>query len=78
MARFGNTYKLYPDNPFHVEKVEKLLREVLLEAMENMQYDADNCMKQSKWACSMIRAKVKEMEFDRCLENYIFFVLKLI
>lgn len=30
-----------------------------------MQYDPDNCPKQAKWACSMIRAKVKEMEFDR-------------
>lgn len=65
MARFANTYKLYADNPFHVERVEKLLEEVLLEAMENLQYDPDMCPKQAKWACSMIRAKVKEMEFDR-------------
>lgn len=70
MARFANTYKLCADNPFHIEKVEKLLEEVLMEAMENMQYDPDICPKQAKWACSMIRAKVKEMEFDRWVYFY--------
>lgn len=65
VARFMNSYKLYSDNPFHVEKVEKILEEVLVEAMENLHYDSEHCPKQAKWACSMIRAKLKEMEFDR-------------
>lgn len=60
-----NTYKLDSDNPFHVEKVEKILRDVLTEALDNLTYDPDKCPKQAKWACSAIRAKVKEQEYDR-------------
>lgn len=60
-----NSYKLDSDKPFHVEKVEKILQEVLNEALENLQYDPDKCPKQAKWATSAIRARVKEQDFDR-------------
>lgn len=60
-----NTYKLESEKPFNVDKVEKILKEVLIEALDNLTYDADKVPKQAKWASSMIRAKVKEQEFDR-------------
>lgn len=60
-----NTYKLNSDNPFNVEKVEKILEGVLLEALENLTYDPEKCPKLAKWASGVIRAKVKEEEFDR-------------
>ncbi|XP_056637322.1 dynein light chain Tctex-type 5 [Diorhabda sublineata] len=65
IIRYANTYKLEPDNPFDPEKVEKVLKEILQEAMENLVYDPDQCVKQAKWASYTIRKKVKELNFDR-------------
>ncbi|CAH1968032.1 unnamed protein product [Acanthoscelides obtectus] len=65
-ARYMNTYKLESDNPFNHEKVDKILVNVMTEAIEGLKYDADKCSKQARWASSAIRAKVKELEFDRC------------
>ncbi|CAH1968030.1 unnamed protein product [Acanthoscelides obtectus] len=64
-ARYMNTYKLESDNPFNHEKVDKILVNVMTEAIEGLKYDADKCSKQARWASSAIRAKVKELEFDR-------------
>lgn len=64
-AKFMNTYKLESENPFNVDKVEKILKEVLIEALDNLTYDPDKVPKQAKWASSVIRAKVKEQEYDR-------------
>ncbi|KAI4467312.1 t-complex-associated-testis-expressed 1/ dynein light chain [Holotrichia oblita] len=64
-AKYMNTYKLDSEKPFNVDKVEKILKEVLMEALDNLTYDADKVPKQAKWASSMIRAKVKEQEYDR-------------
>jgi hypothetical protein len=60
-----NTYKLDADNPFNSDKVHKILEGVMIEALENLTYDPDKCPKQAKWASSAIRAKVKELQFDR-------------
>lgn len=60
-----NTYKLSSDNPFNPERVEKILKEVMIEALEDLTYDSDKCPKQAKWASSAIRSRVKEQEFDR-------------
>ncbi|KAJ8973117.1 hypothetical protein NQ317_011045 [Molorchus minor] len=65
VARLMNTYKLDPDKPFNPEKVTNILESVMVEALENLTYDTDKVPKQAKWASSAIRAKVKEMEFDR-------------
>lgn len=67
-----NSYKLESDNPFNPEKVEKILKDVLLETMENMTYDKDNCPKQAMLASDLIRKKVKELEFDRCQQIFLF------
>ncbi|XP_071053468.1 dynein light chain Tctex-type 5-B-like [Onthophagus taurus] len=64
-AKFANTYKLYSDKPFNVEKVTKILEEVLKEALENLTYDAEKVPNQAKWASSLIKDKVKEEEYDR-------------
>lgn len=60
-----NSYKLDSDNPFDAEKVEKILQAVMIETLEDLTYDPDKCPKQAKKASSIIRAKVKELEFDR-------------
>lgn len=60
-----NSYKLNSDNPFNVEKVEKILQAVMIETMEDLTYDPDRCPKQAKKASAIIRSKVKELEFDR-------------
>ncbi|XP_044265499.1 hepatoma-derived growth factor-related protein 2-like [Tribolium madens] len=64
-ARYMNTYKLESDNPFKPEKVTKILEAVMTEALENLTYDPEKCPKQAKWASSAIRAKVKELQFER-------------
>lgn len=63
--KFMNSYKLDSDKPFHIENVEKILKQVLMEAMENLSYDPDECPKQAKWATNMIKTRVKEEEYDR-------------
>lgn len=59
-----NTYKLDSDKPFNPEKVQKILEEILLEALEGP-YDEIKCPLRAKQASAAIRAKVKELEFDR-------------
>ncbi|KAL3288224.1 hypothetical protein HHI36_002673 [Cryptolaemus montrouzieri] len=63
-ARFLNTYKLDSDKPFNSEKVQKIMEEILLEALEGP-YDEAKCPLKAKQASGAIRAKVKELEFDR-------------
>lgn len=60
-----NTYKLEADNPFKPEKVQQILETVMVEALDNLTYDPEKCPKQAKWASSAIRARVKELQFDR-------------
>ncbi|XP_023029607.2 dynein light chain Tctex-type 5 [Leptinotarsa decemlineata] len=63
--RYMNTYRLESQNPFDPEKVDKILKTVLMEALENLTYDPDKCASQAKWATSVIRSKVKQLHFDR-------------
>ncbi|XP_044747208.1 dynein light chain Tctex-type protein 2B [Coccinella septempunctata] len=63
-ARYMNTYKLDSEKPFNPEKVKKILEEILLEALEGP-YDEVKCPLKAKQASAAIRAKVKELEFDR-------------
>lgn len=64
-VRYANSYKMESDNPFNPEKVDKILETVMKEALENLNYDKEKCLKQVKWASMLIRSKVKELEFDR-------------
>ncbi|CAG9830206.1 unnamed protein product [Diabrotica balteata] len=63
--KYANTYRLEPNNHFNSEKVENILKEIMLEALENLSYDPEQCAKQAKWASLMIKSKVKELQFDR-------------
>ncbi|KAK9892135.1 hypothetical protein WA026_018333 [Henosepilachna vigintioctopunctata] len=63
-VRYMNTYKLDSDKPFNQEKVQKILEEILLEALEGP-YDEAKCPIKAKQASLAIRARVKEFEFDR-------------
>ncbi|XP_028130500.1 dynein light chain Tctex-type 5-B-like isoform X2 [Diabrotica virgifera virgifera] len=65
MARFMNTYKLDSDKPFNHQKIESVLKSVMEEALQDLKYDPEKCIKLAKWASNTIRAKVKQMEFDR-------------
>ncbi|XP_049826699.1 dynein light chain Tctex-type 5-like isoform X2 [Aethina tumida] len=56
---------LESQNPFNAEKVYKILKAVLDEAMENMTYDPEKCANQAKWASNQIKSDVKKLEFDR-------------
>ncbi|CAH0550885.1 unnamed protein product [Brassicogethes aeneus] len=56
---------LESENPFNPEKVEKILKEILEEAMENMTYNSEKCAAQAKWASDQIKSDVKKLEFDR-------------
>ncbi|XP_050500344.1 dynein light chain Tctex-type 5-A [Diabrotica virgifera virgifera] len=63
--KYANTYRLEPINHFNSEKVDNILKEIMLEALENLNYDPEQCAKQAKWASLMIKSKVKELNFDR-------------
>ncbi|CAG9827363.1 unnamed protein product [Diabrotica balteata] len=65
MARFMNTYKLDSDKPFNHQKVKNVLKSVMEEALQDLKYEPEKCTKLAKWASNTIRAKVKQMEFDR-------------
>ncbi|KAG5872422.1 hypothetical protein JTB14_013667 [Gonioctena quinquepunctata] len=65
ILKYSNTYRLDSENPFNPEKVDKILQNVLMEALENLSYDPEKCANQAKWATAMIRSKVKELQFDR-------------
>nr|XP_023020609.1 tctex1 domain-containing protein 1-B-like [Leptinotarsa decemlineata] len=65
MVRYANTYKMEAENPFNPEEVDKILRKVMEEALENLTYDVEKCNKQAKWASASIRYRVKRMNFDR-------------
>ncbi|KAK4884121.1 hypothetical protein RN001_000392 [Aquatica leii] len=65
IPRYMNSYKIDSDNPFCIEKVEKILRDVLDEAINNLTYDVIKCVNQAKWASNAIRMRVKEEEYDR-------------
>ncbi|CAG9861934.1 unnamed protein product [Phyllotreta striolata] len=65
VVRYANTYQLESKNPFNPDKVKKILEEVMMEIVENLEYDPDLCAKQAKLASMMIRIKVKELNFDR-------------
>ncbi|XP_057668322.1 dynein light chain Tctex-type 5-B-like [Diorhabda carinulata] len=65
IARFMNTYKLDSDNPFNNEKVDKILKSVMEETFNELKYDPEKCGKEAKWASNTIKAKVKQLEFER-------------
>ncbi|XP_030753423.1 fibrous sheath CABYR-binding protein isoform X2 [Sitophilus oryzae] len=66
-TRYQNTYRLESENPFNPQKVDKILKDVMEEALNNLQYDPDKCPSQAKWAVTQIRTKVKQLDFDRFL-----------
>ncbi|KAK4884111.1 hypothetical protein RN001_000382 [Aquatica leii] len=65
MPKFMNTYRLESNKPFQVERVEKILKEVLTEALDNLAYDVEKCPNQAKWASGVIRDRIKAEEYDR-------------
>lgn len=65
VAKYMNSYKIDSDKPFHVESVQKILQDVLNEALEELTYDPEGCVAKAKWATSALRAKLKEQEYDR-------------
>ncbi|XP_050305915.1 uncharacterized protein LOC126743034 [Anthonomus grandis grandis] len=65
VAKYQNSYRLESQNPFNAEKVDKILKEVMNELIENLQYDPEKCAQTAKVASGLIRTRVKGLDFER-------------
>ncbi|RZF48413.1 hypothetical protein LSTR_LSTR007580 [Laodelphax striatellus] len=63
--KYCNSYRLHSKNPFHPEKVQKLLQEVMDERLTDLVYEQTACTKLCVELAADIRAKVKALLFDR-------------
>lgn len=66
VVKYMNTYKLYSDHPFNVDKVQSILIQVLTELItDDMIYDPEVCRTKALETSNTIRSRIKEQEYDR-------------
>ncbi|XP_022201103.2 tctex1 domain-containing protein 1 isoform X2 [Nilaparvata lugens] len=63
--KYLNSYRLHSKNPFHTEKVEKILQDVMDERLNQLVYEPTVCTKLCVDLAADIRAKVKALQFER-------------
>ncbi|CAG9818566.1 unnamed protein product [Phaedon cochleariae] len=64
-AKYMNSYVMSSQNPFNPEKVMKIMKTVMEEAMAHLSYDPQACNKQAKWASASVRSKVRQLNYHR-------------
>ncbi|KAK3593896.1 hypothetical protein CHS0354_011499 [Potamilus streckersoni] len=65
--RFENTYQLGPDDDkrFKPKKVETVMHDMLRETLAEVDYERELCSRLSRLLSDTIKAKVKELNFQR-------------
>ncbi|XP_076621643.1 dynein light chain Tctex-type 5 [Colletes latitarsis] len=62
---YQNTYRLEAYNPFKVDPVDKIVKTIMINKLENISYDAVDCPKICESVATDIREKIKKLNFDR-------------
>lgn len=67
--KYQNTYRLNAYNPFKVDPVDKIVKMIMINKLEDISYDGTECSKICESVATDIREKIKNLNFDRY--NYI-------
>ncbi|XP_043251718.1 dynein light chain Tctex-type 5-B-like [Colletes gigas] len=62
---YQNTYRLEAYNPFKVDPVDKIVKTIMINKLENISYDAADCPKICESVATDIRERIKKLNFDR-------------
>ncbi|CAL1678427.1 unnamed protein product [Lasius platythorax] len=63
--KYQNTYRMEPRNPFKVDLVDKIVRSVMSNRLDELAYDDAVIAKLCGDVASEIRRRVKKLNFDR-------------
>ncbi|XP_006616794.1 tctex1 domain-containing protein 1-like [Apis dorsata] len=63
--KYQNTYRLNAYNPFKVDPVDKIVKMIMINKLEDISYDGTECSKICESVATDIREKIKNLNFDR-------------
>ncbi|CAD1478306.1 unnamed protein product, partial [Heterotrigona itama] len=63
--KYQNTYRLEPYNPFKIDPVDKIIKTIMITKLEDISYDAVECLNVCQSVATDIREKIKNLNFDR-------------
>jgi len=66
MLKYQNTYRMEPQNLFKTDLVDKIMKSVMNNRLDEVTYDAETTKLCSDIAAE-IRRRVKKLNFDRCM-----------
>ncbi|KAK9307435.1 hypothetical protein QLX08_002245 [Tetragonisca angustula] len=65
MLKYQNTYRLEAYNPFKIDPVDKIIKTIMITKLEDISYDAAECLNVCQSVATDIREKIKNLNFDR-------------
>lgn len=65
--KYQNTYRMEPPNPFKIDLVDKIVKTVMNNRLDELTYDDTVVEKLCTDIASEIRRRVKKLNFDRCV-----------
>ncbi|XP_071870813.1 dynein light chain Tctex-type 5 [Bombus fervidus] len=63
--KYQNTYRLNAYNPFKIDPVDKIVKTIMITKLEDISYNAVECLKLCELVATEIREKIKILNFDR-------------
>ncbi|XP_020709954.1 dynein light chain Tctex-type 5-like [Athalia rosae] len=63
--RYQNTYRLESYKPFNVDMVDKIIKQVMINNLEDIVYDPKECPRLCGEISEDIRDRIKRLNFDR-------------
>ncbi|XP_043599323.1 uncharacterized protein LOC122575037 isoform X2 [Bombus pyrosoma] len=63
--KYQNTYRLNAYNPFKIDPVDKIVKTIMISKLEDISYNAVECLKLCELVATEIREKIKTLKFDR-------------
>lgn len=67
--KYQNSYHMEPQNPFKIDLVDKIVRSVMNNRLDEIAYDDAETAKLCGDIAAEIRRRVKKLNFDRCVAN---------
>ena len=67
--KYQNSYRMQPQNPFKIDLVEKIVKSVMNNRLDEIAYDNAEAIKLCGDIAAEIRRRVKKLNFDRCEIN---------
>lgn len=67
MSKYQNTYRMEPQNPFKTDLVDKIMKSVMNNRLDEVAYDDAETTKLCSNIAAEIRRRVKKLNFDRCM-----------